>query len=448
MLPSKLHIHNSSSLRNFKNKFLLEKLLKIAERDVGADAKDMNAETILREKEIEALFSSESSKSFVAPSAAAMAEMVQMENFLDNKEYQPLDYISDCKFFGFDPEHPRFPGMNLTFQFKSWQVTGMRRMITIFKNPIVRACLLADATGLGKTIEIIGFWIWIQIQRCQAVTLYEEELEDYNTEKLRYESWSTLSSSGNPYPEPDLPLPPPPPAKPLLLIVLPELIEQWAAEIDENYPDFQVLIYHGDERTSWFTNYKRVVSNSTKGKLTRNHPIFNGDEENSRVIVITSVVTMRSRHGPTALKNYRMHHLGYTRQEADDEINVSDPDWKYNLAGLFDHIAVDEAHILKNSDTMAHRTISWLEAKFTIMATATVLSNRLEDFHGYMSLIETGEAHCSDENLERWGVDINVNPYTLPDNHPASILRFTTDVIDKRITSQNKDLEFAGWCSI
>ncbi|THV47307.1 hypothetical protein BGAL_0320g00070 [Botrytis galanthina] len=90
--------------------------------------------------------------------------------------------------------------------------------------------------------------------------------------------------------------------------------------------------------------YEKVVAKATKGKLTRDHPIFNGDEQNSRTIIITSVVAMRARHGPTALKNYRMHNLKYTRQDAHELITASDSNWAYSLEGLFDHVTVDEAH--------------------------------------------------------------------------------------------------------
>lgn len=158
-------------LRDFKDEFLLEELIKGAPRDVDADAQAMNSESSLREKEIEALFPSKAFKSFAPPSASAMADAAMIESFLDNADYQPQSYISDYEFFGFDPEYPRFPTNSPTFQFKSWQVTGMRRMIRILENSTVQACLLADATGLGKTIQIIGLWIWVSFSS-MALILY------------------------------------------------------------------------------------------------------------------------------------------------------------------------------------------------------------------------------------------------------------------------------------
>ncbi|TGO70275.1 hypothetical protein BOTNAR_0002g00590 [Botryotinia narcissicola] len=77
------------------------------------------------------------------------------------------------------------------------------------------------------------------------------------------------------------------------------------------------------------------------------------------------------------------------QQDADDLTTVNDPNWVYNLEGLFDPITVDEAHTLKNYDTMVHRTVTWLSRKFTILAMATVLSNHVEDFRGYKKVFET-----------------------------------------------------------
>ncbi|TGO54952.1 hypothetical protein BCON_0099g00160 [Botryotinia convoluta] len=270
-------------LKNFKDKFLLEKLIKGVTRDVDADAEAeaMNVESSLREKGIEVLFASKSSKSFAPPSASAsiMADMAKMESFLDNADYQPQTHISDCEFFGFNPEYPRFPSNSPIFQFKSWQVTAMRQMIRILGNPNVKACLLADATGLeARPIQ----------SQARAKTHTDEDDQE-------------LEPNENLFVIPDLPICSPL-AKPILLIVLPELIEQWATEIKGLSEDFRVLIYHGDERACNFGSHEKISARSTKGKLTQDRPIFNGDEQTSRVVVITSVVTLRSRHGPAALE--------------------------------------------------------------------------------------------------------------------------------------------------
>jgi hypothetical protein len=42
--------------------------------------------------------------------------------------------------------------------FRSWQVTGINALINFEKDPAIRAAILADSTGLGKTFEIVGYW--------------------------------------------------------------------------------------------------------------------------------------------------------------------------------------------------------------------------------------------------------------------------------------------------
>jgi SNF2 family DNA or RNA helicase len=45
-----------------------------------------------------------------------------------------------------------------TTTLKSWQVTGINALVEFEKDPLLSACVVADSTGLGKTILTIGFW--------------------------------------------------------------------------------------------------------------------------------------------------------------------------------------------------------------------------------------------------------------------------------------------------
>ncbi|TGO53908.1 hypothetical protein BOTNAR_0282g00010 [Botryotinia narcissicola] len=104
----------------------------------------------------------------------------------------------------------------------------------------------------------------------------------------------------NPYQVPEEPFKSAPP-KPKMLVVLLELIEQWATEIKNLSSDFQMYIYHGDERESRSGTHKKIA-----GKLTRRHPISNGEEKSSRVMVISALITLRNRHGPSASKTWQV----------------------------------------------------------------------------------------------------------------------------------------------
>lgn len=95
-----------------------------------------------------------------------------------------------------------------------------------------------------------------------------------------------------------------PPAKSLLLIILPELIEQWAQEIRRFSDKFRPVIYHGDKRT-------QSAIPKVDGLLTKSSPYFNGDDKNGRVIIITSLGTLVARHGPGRLKSFRVDKNGW-----------------------------------------------------------------------------------------------------------------------------------------
>lgn len=86
-----------------------------------------------------------------------------------------------------------------------------------------------------------------------------------------------------------------------------------------------------------------------KGKLPRKHEIFNGSEKNARTLVITSLITLRHRHGPSALKLYRTSKLGFTTRQAQDIMAINDPEWLYNLEGLFVSLCFQRSMLVANN---------------------------------------------------------------------------------------------------
>lgn len=139
----------------------LEKLVTQGEENGDLDAEEMMANSALLDKEINAVSCSQSHIAFQPPTPSALSATATLEALLDNPDYQPGNYEDACKYFGFDPDHPRFSTNKPSFSFQSWQVTGMRQVLRILENPLVKVCILADATGLGKTIKICGVWIWV-----------------------------------------------------------------------------------------------------------------------------------------------------------------------------------------------------------------------------------------------------------------------------------------------
>jgi hypothetical protein len=297
--------------------------------------------------------------------------------------------------------------------------------------------------------------------RDEAIKTQQEARREYVRTRKLYDNWERAirdqvarrnapNNSDNVDAQPDREIPanphiiseePPviPRARPILLICPPELIHQWANEIGRLTRELTVLKYYGDKRTT--ADSQRITE-----KLTRRHEIFNGAEKNSRVVVITSLQTLRARHGPSELKTYRMSKLGFTEEYADSLFRVNDSKWAYNLEGLFDHLVVDEAHTLKNMDTSSHTTTTWMKARFIILATATVISNRIDDFTGYIKFIEPTKDLWTDENMAKWNIDPKTtNPFLLPDDHPAAVLRTTTRAVQKWITDEGLDQDKTGY---
>lgn len=66
-----------------------------------------------------------------------------------------------------------------------------------------------------------------------------------------------------------------------------------------------------------------------------------------------------------------------------------------------------------------------------VLATASIMPNRLEDFRGYMEFIQADPDLW--ERIDEWGVSDIVNPYALDDNHPAAALQLTYQAMRKFI---------------
>jgi hypothetical protein len=127
-------------------------------------------------------------------------------------------------------------------------------------------------------------------------------------------------------------------------------------------------------------------------------------------------------------------------QSINSRIYVLAVNKTYNL----EMAAVGEAHCLKNADTNAHATITWLEISFLILETASVLPNRLSDLAGYVKFLGASDELWEPWNLRNWGLTSLCNPYTLPEDHPATILRTTPRAVAKYTTGPKVSPQGAG----
>ena len=213
--------------------------------------------------------------------------------------------------------------------------------------------------------------------------------------------------------------------KPTLILVPNRLIEQWLIQLELVAPRFFTLYkYYGDARRHDPVAGEKVFH----GRLNRQHAIFDGSLANASTIVISSYSTFTERHGPSSQKKWHINRCHMSRTAADTVIDDLDPRWPERLDHMFGFVVLDEAHIIKQTSNKTSIAIKWLKAQFHILVTATPIPNGIDDWRGYMPLIEHQDADAwwTPGSLAVMGFAEDRNPYELDDGHPASKLQMTT----------------------
>jgi SNF2 family DNA or RNA helicase len=128
--------------------------------------------------------------------------------------------------------------------------------------------------------------------------------------------------------------------KPFLIMVPPNLIEQWAEEIQMIMINLDVYIYYG--------NIHKQIGNNVgvlKEKLIPRHYLFSKDNpKNARAVILTSYQTLNVRHGPMAVKEFCLK-----KKLPYNAANPMIPSlWSFSLKGYFNIVVFDKAHILRN----------------------------------------------------------------------------------------------------
>jgi hypothetical protein len=90
-------------------------------------------------------------------------------------------------------------------------------------------------------------------------------------------------------------------AKPVLFVILLELISQTYKSLGNFSSELKGLVYYDDNRASKSAREERV-----EGLLKKISKYFNSKAENSRVAIISTLPTLRERHGPQALLDWRV----------------------------------------------------------------------------------------------------------------------------------------------
>lgn len=337
---------------------------------------------------------------------AAAAEFDAQQSYFDSEDYQREDLEDSCRllhipWYG-DKTIFRMPGMNLSQQLKFWQPVAVKAIIEFCLQPHLRACFLADYTGLGKTWIIVSYLLWLQ--------KFREDI-----------------------PAKDRPL-----AKPILILMPKALISQWIKAIDLIAPNaFEVYKYHGDTRRSKPIANERTVM----GTLHHAHELFDGKEQRSRAIIISSYTTFAVRHGPAAIRKHRINKLAMSKTEADKIRFEADALWEGSLENCFDLVVNDECHLLKSLSADVSNSVLWLNALRYIMISATLIPNGISDWLGYMPFAEPFDADewWSERSLAEMRFRDDEDPFSVPDEHVAAKLQLTVRAVKDWILTHRID---------
>ncbi|KAK2865298.1 hypothetical protein FQN49_003714 [Arthroderma sp. PD_2] len=369
----------------------------------------------------------------------------EQEKWIDNQELQRQGHGEACEALGIpNPGIPRLPGMPISAKFEFWQPLAVKALKE-FEKGYLRGGILADEVGIGKTFEAIG-------------------LEQYH--------WNQRKAAIESKVEVEIP-------QPTLVVVPPNLISQWASTIKAMSADLIVKIYYGGKQQDGANGVEYLGD-----LLSRGHSVFARTEETARTIIITSFRTLTSRHGPTALRRW-IHDKIFDGDNPTDWTSAmmavgsgmkSPPDeWEPRLNGLFKRLIVDEAPEIRNKKTLTATTLRWLQAPAVLLLSATPIWNGLSDILGLLYQLEPLEDPWSKSSLDELGVfhlvpwtldyemgdeydsDSEVkeadalkgfmkrfDPWEIPSNHPASVLRYTSESVKHHIIKL-KDIGEAGW---
>ena len=144
-------------------------------------------------------------------------------------------------------------------------------------------------------------------------------------------------------------------------------------------------------------------------------------------MVITSPSTWLDRHGPKAQRVWLKNSQRLDRLTATEANTQLQPEWKFGLDGCFEVIVINEAQLLQSLSAQTSIALQWLRAKMHVLVSATPMPNGITDWAGYTSFIEHPDAGqwWSEDSLEQMGFEEDMNPFDLPDDHPAAKLRLT-----------------------
>ena len=162
-------------------------------------------------------------------------------------------------------------------------------------------------------------------------------------------------------------------AKPVLLLVLPQLVDQWCEEIVKIAPGvIDLHKYSGNYRSSRVSG---GPDHYISDILSPEHPVSTPGDPTKVKLIISTPPTINKRHPAT------------TKKKSGQEVPS-------DLTGLLEILIIDEAHQIKDVSSQIYYTIILLDADFHLLTTATPILNGIEDFKAYLPLLQSRQAEA------------------------------------------------------
>ncbi|KAI9869098.1 MAG: hypothetical protein M1813_002922 [Trichoglossum hirsutum] len=391
------------------------------------DVREANQQSNVWRKQLELLGSADGTDKLNHHEQAAAAGTLQFQDitskekaifeeqelWLDNVKLQLEN--EDEAYTGLDIHNrtrPHISGMNPNTILKFWQVVAVWGLYQ-FHRGYLKGGVLADAVGLGKTIVVLSL-IQFKCNLRSSIGTARERVYRY----------------GQP--------------KPTMIVVPPTLIPQWIDNIREHLPGFTICIYYGGLADNSTDATKKFIY----GSLHKGW--FDTDESSSRCIILTSYKTMARRHGPGILQATRLSQINIHNESEVKEVKakwtILHDGWDRSLKGCIGDLFLDEGHAIKSGEaSSAFIALKWLEADYTTVVTATPMINSTSDFEGILGILQRKNLWTDDE-LERFGVGRNFNPFTdVPyPNHNSKWLCCTPQAMRKYVTHKDIDVITKG----
>jgi hypothetical protein len=210
------------------------------------------------------------------------------------------------------------------------------------------------------------------------------------------------------------------------------LVPQWCAEASKFFAagTVNIKLYLRD------TGHDTLPRVHRFGKpLTTDHKIFNGNDEGAaNTIIITSLETYSIRHGPSGYVKWRMKQFKETNAVANTHAHAPDPSWNSLIADKYRAVYVDESHYVKKPWSKYNRALQWINSRWTMLISATILHYSVSDLAGQLLLITKPELEARAAKLTA-----RSDPFKLGEDEDAAQLCFTKGAFCTFV-SENEDI--------